>query len=233
MPSLLYVKPTVRNFSPCDYGLNRLADSMKKGQRAMQLFSYFTHPVDLLIQAAILPPLLLANPFVTVGINLAKKQWTRAVSNAFFIPLKLALSIPSIGFYEAKMAIKFIWSISGANTCVNVFKGEKQKNAFFLKQAYEDQFNELVNTTFRGALGLNHKKIIHITKVHIPKNYQKKEKNLSAQTPEIQLTGKISWIKENDKTYFLSRIPLERKINSLYLAGIGGANNFKKQMALA
>lgn len=232
MPTpLLYVKPTIRNFSPCDQGLNWLVDNKinnKWGQHLIQLLSSVTHTLDLLFQMTLLPPALLINPVITIGVNLKNHQWKRAIANTVTIPIKLVTAIINIPLYESKMVIKLGWSLTGANALVNCAKGKKQTNAFFLKRIFESELAKIYNVNQRESLGLNPKKVLYFK--YTPKDYVNNTfiKNLNnSSNPAEDMKFLISKI---DHTYSFAKIFRIRKLNGLYGAATGGKQGAKGEL---
>ena len=164
MTELLNVSGTVKNLSLLDYQLNKCSHTKIKSdekKRALQWLSYFTHPIDLGVQAIAYPLLRLSNPFVTVGVHIANAATTKdhkghqsgkVLKSTMAIPFKLVGAAIKIGFYEIGQIVKLAFSISGANTFINVARGKKQTDNFFLKRMkleHKQQKANLANSTKR------------------------------------------------------------------------------------
>lgn len=139
--SLLHINGTIKHLKFLDYALNKYSHK-KWGQKQgslgphfIQLLSYFTHPIDVGVQALAYPALQAANPFVTLGVNIANKSLWKLPVNTLLIPVKLGLAVPKIFIFEAAKIVQLGWSILGFNTFNNVLiRGKRRKiNLFGLK----------------------------------------------------------------------------------------------------
>lgn len=172
------VKGTVANLRLLDYGLNLLSDTQIKsarchwGKHVIQLLSYFSHPVDLGVQMIAYPLLRLANPFVTVGVNLRNDKWGQAIGNTLLIPAKLLWAIPKIGGYESGRAVKLAVSIVGLNTMINVLNGCYQTRNFFKARIEWEQRLRIRNHINQKKWHIGERKICRLVGLHQPVNYQ-------------------------------------------------------------
>jgi len=172
MISTLNAAQTVENFRPLDYWLNRRADS-SGCYRGYQLLSYLTHPVDLLIQAALFPALHAFKPFYTAWVNYRSNHTGKACINAVFIPVKLAYAVPKVFGYELGKVVQMGWSLLGLNMVVNVAKGKRQTHAFFLKRIFATHLNNLLVNQFETYdLPFTPKKVQNVCALFLPKDYK-------------------------------------------------------------
>lgn len=136
---------TTLNIQPLDYGLNRISETLPKsrlgkfGRHSIQIFSYITHPIDIGIQAIAYPLLRFTNPFICVGIDLANKEFKKAGINAILIPFSFLKGIIGTAIFELSQLIRLVWSISGANTAMNVYNGKYQSWDFFKQRRERDE----------------------------------------------------------------------------------------------
>lgn len=193
MPVDLIHKDTIKHFTPCSYGLNRYAHGKKNGwQRLIQLGSAITRPTDIAIQSALYPIFRAVNPFITVGINLANKEWGKAGWSFIFTPCKLAGACVAVTNFEGRQAFRLLWSLSG-NWIVNGIKGEKQTNSFFWKRIFDIKFVEKMSKTRREELKWTGKKVYPLLPVFVPHCVSEEAKPLD------QITLKAAY--DNYKTY--------------------------------
>lgn len=179
---------TVKNFNYLDHRLNLKAEKSAR-QHAIQLLSYFTHPADLVVKSIAYPAFRVANPFITVGINLMNGKWTRAALSTVSIPHKLAIACIAIVNFQGQQGIRLLWSLSGANMASNVIRGAKQRNAFFAKRSIDTLFSEMNNIS-RERLHLTPKKVYNLA---LPEAYQI---HLSPDAPEEDVNPKMEEILE-------------------------------------
>lgn len=171
----MHVNGTVANLQLLDYGLNKLSDGLKpdnkKGKRAIQLLSYFSHPIDLGVQAIAYPLLRLANPFVTVGVNIKNGDLDKAIGNTLLIPGKLILAIPKAASYEIYQAIRLGLSIIGFNTLSNVLRGSEQTREFFVTRMQQEERLGLENYLNKKRWNIGERKICYLVQ-HKPEKFE-------------------------------------------------------------